>query len=880
MFTVLRSVNAALALIKRDHLVTAVHAADTAAYSNAAYASARVAHDADGAYAAARAAAAADAAAYAAVRAADAADAAANVFRAADAAADAADAAADAVANAAAYAAYATATAAHATDAAAYAAARAAADAADTAADAAVNADMIVFTNDKVKLGVQWLGLWLSPPPGYWDNLFQEFLSDLRQLGLGYWADECQNWFHGRFDWEKLERCLFMPSSTIEAGVEAMLAYLQAETLVRMNEARVVFLGEGEAGKTSLIRCLFDEEIRGDEPATPRIDVRQRSERIDGNMTHIHYWDFGGQVIMHATHQFFLREKSVYVVVLDIRRCDSLEYWLDHVRVFAANAPTLIVLNKVDRVLSGMATRPSFDLKAIRRRYPFVVDQLLLVSCATKDGIKEFLEALQSYIAGSHILKADMPEPWFLVKEELTRQNQDFITREQFSQICHSQNVENDHVASTLNVLDKLGVAIHFPTLPVQDVVLNPQWITKAIYFIILANERKHLNGKLDVGIIRDLFSSASPEELDIEVPEDKYAFLLDLMTEFKLAFRSRERDGLYLVPMLAQTDEPLHNVPREGGLKFVFSLPFLPPALFYRFIAESGKDLDDERIWRTGAILIQGNTRALVEYSDYQRTISLIVHGPDAGNYLTTLRQRLMMMLGKNYRELEYDLHAITPQGERINWLDAIQRFEREGENARIYTDRNSYSLKDLLMIILGQLNNLQYVVNVVNTEFSIVRMMQMSKGDINVNVSPAFHVDPEINPTINPSFEQNPTISVSVTQSVEFSTVNELKSDLQRMKEILEDFQEDEPGQATQYEKQLRSLIRDIDRIEKDIDDLKAQADSNESEKRTLLTRIKDRWEEFAEKAKQCYYVTGMVEKAAKAAGWLDKIDWNNLL
>lgn len=34
----------------------------------------------------------------------------------------------------------------------------------------------------------------------------------------------------------------------------------------------------------------------------------------------LHVWDFGGQEIMHATHQFFLTERSLYLLVLSGRQ--------------------------------------------------------------------------------------------------------------------------------------------------------------------------------------------------------------------------------------------------------------------------------------------------------------------------------------------------------------------------------------------------------------------------------------------------------------------------------------------------------------------------------------------------------------------------------
>jgi internalin A len=56
----------------------------------------------------------------------------------------------------------------------------------------------------------------------------------------------------------------------------------------------------------------------------------------------LHVWDFGGQEIQHATHQFFLTERSLYLVVLNGRAGDEendAEYWLKFVKTFGASSP-------------------------------------------------------------------------------------------------------------------------------------------------------------------------------------------------------------------------------------------------------------------------------------------------------------------------------------------------------------------------------------------------------------------------------------------------------------------------------------------------------------------------------------------------------------
>ena len=60
-------------------------------------------------------------------------------------------------------------------------------------------------------------------------------------------------------------------------------------------------------------------------------------------------WDFGGQEIMHGTHQFFLTHRSLYLVVVDGRHDrakQDAEYWLKLVRAFGGQSPVLVVLNK------------------------------------------------------------------------------------------------------------------------------------------------------------------------------------------------------------------------------------------------------------------------------------------------------------------------------------------------------------------------------------------------------------------------------------------------------------------------------------------------------------------------------------------------------
>jgi internalin A len=55
---------------------------------------------------------------------------------------------------------------------------------------------------------------------------------------------------------------------------------------------------------------------------------------------------------MHSTHQFFLTERSLYLLVLNGRQGhedEDADYWLELIQSFGGNSPVIVVLNKIQR---------------------------------------------------------------------------------------------------------------------------------------------------------------------------------------------------------------------------------------------------------------------------------------------------------------------------------------------------------------------------------------------------------------------------------------------------------------------------------------------------------------------------------------------------
>ena len=135
-----------------------------------------------------------------------------------------------------------------------------------------------------------------------------------------------------------------------------------------LNEAKVLLVGQGGVGKTSLVRRLVDGDFDPLENKTEGIDIRKWHIQVGGEKIRLNVWDFGGQEIMHATHQFFLTKRSLYLLIWDARQEDHyglLEYWLQLIQSFGGDSPIIIVLTQNRCWKSG--GRPAGPFKKIRQ---------------------------------------------------------------------------------------------------------------------------------------------------------------------------------------------------------------------------------------------------------------------------------------------------------------------------------------------------------------------------------------------------------------------------------------------------------------------------------------------------------------------------------
>jgi len=161
-------------------------------------------------------------------------------------------------------------------------------------------------------------------------------------------------------------------------------------------EAKVILVGQGSVGKTSIIGRCLNNTFNATENKTEGISINKwqvdRNSEVDSEQLKIqlNLWDFGGQEIMHATHQFFLTKRSLYLLVVDARLTQEenrVEYWLKIIQSFGGESPVLIIGNKIDQ-------HPlDIDRTGLQKKYPNIVG-ILETSAATGAGIEELKSAI------------------------------------------------------------------------------------------------------------------------------------------------------------------------------------------------------------------------------------------------------------------------------------------------------------------------------------------------------------------------------------------------------------------------------------------------------------------------------------------------------
>ena len=433
-----------------------------------------------------------------------------------------------------------------------------------------------------------------------------------------------------------------------------------------LRELKLIVVGRGGAGKTSLIKRLKGEPFDPNEGETHGINIRELELACADGPVQARVWDFGGQHVLHAMHEFFLTALSLYVLVLG-ERDDMAErdaaYWLQLIRSYAGIAPVVVALNK-----SGGRAR-EMDRRTLEEKCGPIL-AWIPTECSEPDpiksGIKALSDALTKATDGMEEVRRRFPAKWFEIKQWLGGMKDPYIDYNTYARRCVELGEPNPAKQEELAAwLHDLGVALNYGRDPrLRDTtVLRPDWLANGIYAILRANDPRHEKPLAPDGIIAPesfgrIYSAA--EKLEMlnaqDYPQEKWPFVLRLMSLFQLSFPLDEDGQRQLVPALLPVEEPLEAIEPDGAervrLRYEFNV--VPAPLVPRLLVRTFGLIKNALHWRRGALLRYGPATAKVWATQDERWVYATISGSEeARDDLTTMLRETLRALFAEYKNL-----------------------------------------------------------------------------------------------------------------------------------------------------------------------------------------------------------------------------------
>ncbi|MCC6459943.1 MAG: leucine-rich repeat domain-containing protein [Saprospiraceae bacterium] len=434
---------------------------------------------------------------------------------------------------------------------------------------------------------------------------------------------------------------------------------------IQNDRVKIIIVGNGRIGKTSMFRRLRGLPFRTDEKFTHGVDLGELSKKhlpeVKTATLQANVWDFGGQHIFYATHQFFLTDDALYLLAWTAEqnveayrkqekgqlafdeKWRSREYWLENIRLHAPKGPILMVQTHYDGVHEpyDQTAYAAAPFRATCLEFAAPNDHGLL------DLSREITRLLNQEIPA---FGEDFPETYDRVIGEIERAKPEHkISRARFDALCQQAGITPGGETSVLEFLRTVGAVVWFDRVAAlrDTIFVNPDWLTTQVYRLIndALDERK---GRFDQQYLADTLPEYTPAEREQ---------FLALLRSFELIFEAgREAAGVYISPLYLpgrlseEAQTLLEKTRRRLSLAFVFRFPrFVPDNVMVNFLSRYGP-YSDQIYWKNGISFTSAEEQdGIVELDETTQSLAVYAGRDGKGQRLQAEICRAFVELSRN---------------------------------------------------------------------------------------------------------------------------------------------------------------------------------------------------------------------------------------
>ena len=486
------------------------------------------------------------------------------------------------------------------------------------------------------------------------------------------------------------------PLEVIEEGQEAIELYYQqlATSEKQLREAKLILLGEPDAGKSSIVRRLIHNKFDPKSDTTLGTDIhRWGFAANDGEHCRVNIWDFGGQDIQQSIHHLFLTAEALYLVVLDARRDESALPWLQTIKAFAPGSTVLVAVNQYD-----VNKHPKVNEQELRSAYPGIVD-FFYTSCKAEGDseLARLFQELQRHLQQLPSMGKTYPGQWFEVKERLERQQQGgqhYMSMPDYRRLCAKHKMTADKAETLLSVLDRVGTVRWFRNFEYANYqVLDPSWLTVGLYNILIDGGIKDRGGEVNRAQIQAILLGIESEQ-GYSYQDEDVSFFIEAIQYYKFAFKVERGNAppCYRVPkgFRQKVPEGLDLEHYKGAAYRQYELEFksfAPSWLVHRPLVslasrgaatiESG--IPDGSYWFYGFVCRSAEGKALVQLHEHERKLFISVP-KNSPNLYAQLRGCLFMAFADTMELEMQEWLLFGPDNKSRASLQQLRRYAAKG--------------------------------------------------------------------------------------------------------------------------------------------------------------------------------------------------------
>ena len=498
--------------------------------------------------------------------------------------------------------------------------------------------------------------------------------------------------------------------SAYQGGMDALMAYLRSlEDKAKkecLYEAKLLLVGEGDVGKTTLLKAMTGKSPKKGEPTTHGVNIDVHALHLPhpdktGVEIKLNAWDFGGQEVYRVTHQFFFSPRSIYLLVWEPRRgvqqC-QVEDWLKMIRLRVGDDAKVIIVSTYCKTGEHIAR---IDKPIFMRDFGSMIVGFHEVDSLVPDpktgqmvGVAELKTLIAQTAKDLEIVGIPFNRDWREARDELLKlgETNPRISYQEFTTVCQRHGLASIDTKTLSGLMHDLGYIVYYgdDERLKDDVVLQPEWLTKAIGFVLEDRVTQEMDGILPDKRLKEVWLD-NPADGKTSFDPSLYPFFLRLMERFDVSYRLEDGANSLVAQHVPQVRPDLPWLPEietiSGNLRIAMvcvmdeSPAGLVPWMIVRTHPYAHKryypDGRTHRLhWQRGMFLRKkDHGEAMLELREREFHVYVEAVWPEF--FMNVLRLTLQKLITDNWPGMQDRYYFAIPCRERINGRPCNGRFK-----------------------------------------------------------------------------------------------------------------------------------------------------------------------------------------------------------